>query len=172
MTLRDQIINSPETLSDVRWAAEQRFRDAEALLTAGRFTGAVYVLGLAAEMWLKGACLSLRGLSPATRVSAALAAARHWFEQHLATAGLPAIAHEGYHGLRFWAELAVALRRVGGSPLATDVVGQLRHHVVNRLYWSWKIDLRYAAIALSEREAWRVYNDVVWVRQAWRQLLR
>jgi hypothetical protein len=53
MTLRAQLTAAPETLSDLEWAAEQRFLEGAQLLGAGRFSGAVYLFGVAAEMWLK-----------------------------------------------------------------------------------------------------------------------
>ena len=52
-SLRDQLSVWPESLSDLAVSAEDRFGDGQALLSAGRFRGAVYLLGLAAEMWLK-----------------------------------------------------------------------------------------------------------------------
>lgn len=169
MTLRDKIIASPETLSDVVWAAEQRFRDGEELLTAHRHVGAVYLLGLASEMWLKAACFRLRGARPADRLFAQLGPAKAWMSGELLRLGRPSVSNEAYHSLLFWAEMLLLLRS-RKTPLSKTMAGQLRHHVIVRLYSDWKIDLRYSAIPLSAHDALRVYNDTSWLRATWQQL--
>ncbi|MCY2951656.1 MAG: hypothetical protein NTU53_06720 [Planctomycetota bacterium] len=167
MTLREQILASPETLSDLAAAAEQRFREAEHLLCAGRFVGAIYLFGLASEMWLKLACFRWRGANPATRVVGLLGPARTWMAQNART-----IKPESYHSLLFWAEYLIRLRLLQKNPIEALRLGQLRHHVINRLYNDWRIDMRYHPLAISEHQAWRVYNDVLWIRLTWPELWR
>jgi hypothetical protein len=48
-------IQAPETVGSFLAAADQRFKDAEALEAAGRRLGAVYLYGYAAEMLIKSA---------------------------------------------------------------------------------------------------------------------
>jgi len=74
MPLRQIILASPETLSDMLLAAEDRYQDAEELLAQRRFDGCVYLLGSSAEMWLKAVCMRPRGLSPTDLVMPALPA--------------------------------------------------------------------------------------------------
>jgi len=167
MTLRRQILSSPEIVSDLASAAEQRFREAEHLLRGGRFVGAVYLFGLACEMWLKLACFRFRGATPVTRVDSQLGPAKAWMAGRA-----PFISPEKYHSLCFWAEFLILLRTVEGSGMHSLWAGELRHHVVNRLYQDWKIDMRYRSPTISKRQAWRVYNDVAWVRQVWQDLWR
>jgi hypothetical protein len=167
MTYRDQILSSPETLSDLDWAAEQRYRDAEELLHRSRYAGAVYLLGLASEMWLKLACFRLRGATPSTTVDAVLAPAAKWMNVNA-----PGIDREAYHSLAFWAEYLMRVRASTGSPLPAHLTGELRHHVVRRLYEDWKIDMRYRSIPVSQFQARRVYHDVAWVRHNWPKLWR
>lgn len=167
MTLREQILRSPETLSDMEWAAEQRFLDGRKLLFAGRFSGAVYLLGLAAEMRMKLCCFYVMGNESQSDARAQLAPARRWMRSHA-----PQTRDEGYHSLRFWMEFLVLRRIAEGNPLTRQWMGQLRHHIANRLYNDWKIDMRYKETQVSESEAWRVYNDVVWLEDSWDSLRR
>src|SRR5439155_9695773 len=95
-TVREQILRSAETFSDLAWAAEQRFREAEELMFSGKFAGAVYLFGLAAEMWLKLASFRLVGASPATAVHSLLAPIRKWMKLNT-----PSIDYEKYHSLHF-----------------------------------------------------------------------
>lgn len=167
MTLREHILSSPETISDLAWAAEQRFREAEELLYTGRFTGAVYLFGLSVEMWLKLACFYFRGARPSTTVDSQLAPARRWMR-----ANSPAVDPESYHSLLFWTEFLILLRSRQGSSMPSDLAGRLRHHVVSRIFEDWRIDMRYHALAIGEQQAWRVYNDAAWIRDHWRKLWR
>ena len=159
MTLRRQIVGSLETVPDLEWAAEARFRDAEALLLGERFAGCVYLLGFACEMWLKLAAFRLMGAGPVARVAPMLGAARTWMAAHS-----PAIGHESYHSLQFWAQFVILRRAAQGRALPAEVAGALRHHVVRRLYEDWRVELRYRRVAVDERQAWRVYNDTSWLR--------
>lgn len=167
MRLRDQILSSGETVSDFAWAAEQRFFDAEALLLESRYTGAVYLLGLGSEMWLKLACFRLLGAGPADLVSSYLGPAKIW----MSTAA-PGVKPESYHSLMFWAEYLIRWRGSKGKDLPSRLVGELRHHVNNRLFGDWKIDMRYRNLTVSDQHAWRVYNDAWWVRANWQDMWR
>lgn len=167
MNLRTQILNSLETFSDFAWAADQRFREAEELLFAGRTVGAVYLFGLASEMWLKMACFRLLGATPATPVSSFLGPAKTW----MAINGV-GIQPESYHSLVFWAEYLVRRRFHAANPLPGQLIGRLRHHVMNRLFLDWRIEMRYRLVVLPESAATRVYNDTTWVRQNWNLLWR
>src|SRR4051794_17994100 len=115
MTLRRQILGSFETMADLEWAAETRFRDAETLLVSDRFAGCVYLLGFACEMWLKLAAFRLMGATPVVPVTAMLATARAWMAAHS-----PTIGHESYHSLRFWAEFVILRRAREGRALPAE----------------------------------------------------
>jgi len=167
MTLRDQILTSVETLGDLVWAAEQRFREAEELLVTQHEAGAVYMFGISAEIWLKLSCFKFVGASPATPIDSLLGPARVWMKSRA-----PSIDREGYHSLLFWVEYLLRRRQEEGKALATELAGKLRHHVVSRLFLDWKIDLRYRRFLITERNAWRVYNDTAWLRQNWDMLWR
>jgi len=167
MALRDQILASVETLGDLVWAAERRFREGEELLVTNHEAGAVYMFGVSAEIWLKVSCFKFIGATPATPIDSLLGPAKVWMK-----ASAPMIDREAYHSLLFWVEYLLRRRREEGSALASELAGKLRHHVVSRLFLDWKIDLRYRHTLVTEQHAWRVYNDSAWLRQNWDTLWR
>ncbi len=169
MTIRDRILSVPETLSDIAWAAENRYRESEELLTARKYAGAVYLAGLACEMWLKLAAVKCYdpGSTPISYITGYYPTIRSWM-----TRNFPAVACESYHSVAFWSGYIISYRAMMGTPLPARLSGELRHHVAMRIFEDWKIDLRYRSLAISERHAWRVYNDVRWVRQNWDRLWR
>ena len=167
MSLRTRILASPETLSELAWAAEQRFIEAETLINSRRLPGAVYLFGIASEIWLKLACFGFLGNGPASRVDGQLGPAKAWMQRNA-----PSVRHEGYHSLQFWADYLVLRRVERGNPLPKDLAGQLRHHVVNRLFWDWKVDVRYRVAILSDQDGRRVHHDAGWVRNVRDKLWR
>jgi hypothetical protein len=167
MSLRTQILGTTEKLSDLVWSAEQRFREGEELLRDGHFSGAVYLLGLSSEMWLKAAVFRHLGHNPATAILGLFGPVRTWMR-----VSAPAIDPESFHSLRYWGEYLIRIRTQRRQLLPSALEGELRHHVIGRLYEDWKIDLRYRAIPVSERHAVRVYNDAAWLRKSWNYLWR
>jgi hypothetical protein len=159
-TLRQHILANPETLSDMGSAADERFGEAENLLLSGRFSGAVYLMGLSSEMSLKLSCFRCKGLPGSAPVDGLLGPVRRWMRTYY-----PFVEYESYHSLKFWMEYLIALRAMSTDPLPAAVVGQARHHVIHRLYEDWRIDLRYRGACISERQAHRVYQDATWVRE-------
>lgn len=167
MRLRQRILGSPETISDLVWAAEQRYQESGLLFDAGRFSGCVYLAGLSCEMWLKNACFRSLGSNPSTPVASQLGPARDWMQKNM-----PTIQHESYHSILFWAEYLIRRREQIGNALSREFVGQLRHHMVNRVFSDWKLEIRYRAIMPSRAEALRVGRDAGWLRIAQDSLWR
>ena len=167
LTLRAQLETKRETLSDLAWAAEQRYREGRCLKDAGYSAGAIYLLGLASEMWLKFACFRFSGATLGSHVADMLAPAKKWMKIHCGE-----VDAEGYHSLRFWAEYLLLRRVSEGRPLDRVLAGQLRHHVMNRLFGDWRIDLRYNAVVVEPRLAARVLGDTRWLRLAFGTLWR
>jgi hypothetical protein len=157
--LRQQILSGPETVSDLAVAAEARFRDAESLFVEGRHQGCIYLLGLSAEMWLKYAAFRISGSRLSQDVRGLLGPAQAMMRVHMRH-----IPYEGYHSLLFWLEYLLLLRRLHHVALPAEWEGRLRHHVVNRLFEDWLIDVRYSSLIVAERESWRSYCDVSWLR--------
>lgn len=166
-SLRATLLSTTETLSALALAADMRYRDGEQLLNCSRFSGAVYVLGLAAEMYLKYAALRVAGHGPATPNQAPLGGVVRWMR-----ANFPAINPESKHSLEFWATFIRELRRSERRELPLILAGQLKHHVTGRLYEDWKIDIRYSVVPVSERHAWRVFADTSAVRTMFDPLWR
>lgn len=166
MPLRAIIKNSPETLSDVLLAAEDRYLEAEELLVSQRYDGAVYLLGYSVEMWLKASCLRLRGLGPATVVKAALPPLKTWG----LTQTVPPIPFGDYHDLSFFAECIIRLRSTQSRPLPPSLMSELQTHVVNGMYAEWIMDMRYRRSAITSSDAWAALSNAWWVKSNWTNL--
>jgi hypothetical protein len=166
-SLRHQLIAFTETLSAMTVSAEDRYRDGEQLLVGGRHRGAVYLLGLSAETWLKLACYRLVGARAADPVGPHA----HRVSQYMATS-VPTVAKESGHSLLFWAEFLVRFGRTQGTPPTAEQAGRLRHHVSNRAFLDWKIEIRYRPALVSAAADRRVLADVTWLRHNWHALGR
>jgi hypothetical protein len=162
MPLRQIIQASPETLSDMLVAADDRYREAEELLVNHQFDGAVYLLGYAAEMWLKVACMRLRGHAPTVQVKGALPPLKSWMN-----AVAPAVVFSGYHDLRFLAECIFHLRLTQARPLTGTLAAELRAQVVNGLHNGWIVDMRYRRSGVSASDAWSALQQSWWMKSNW-----
>lgn len=116
--LRDQVDRWTETFSGIALSAEDRFRDAQELCATGRHRGAVYVLGLAAEMWLKLASYRLCNAIASDPVGPYASNVRSFMDAHA-----PGTDRESGHSLRYWAEFIILWR---GSLVTRQQVGLLR----------------------------------------------
>lgn len=162
MPLRLMVQASPETLSDMLLAADDRYNEAEELLVQQRFDGAAYLLGYAAEMRLKATCLRLRGHGPTTQVWSALPPLKAWMRTVA-----PTVRFTNYHDLAFFAECVGQLRVHGGRPLPTYLGAELRSQVINGLHAEWIVDMRYRRSGLTGPDAWSVLLNAWWVRSNW-----
>jgi hypothetical protein len=162
MPLRQTVQLNPETVSDMLLAAEDRYREAEELLVTQEFDGAVYLLGYAAEIWLKAACLNLRGHGPVLPVKAALAPLKKW----MATTA-PSVVFNDYHDLGFLAECVIRLRDSLGRPLSNTQVTELRMHIANGLHNEWIVDMRYRRSGLLATDAWAALLQAWWMKTNW-----
>jgi hypothetical protein len=162
MPLRSIIKASPETLSDMLFAADDRYREAEELLRQHRFDGCVYLLGYAAEMWLKSACFRLRSIGPTARVMVALPPLRLWMRQ-----AAPHVLFTDWHDLAYLAQAVIQLRIQQRRPLPPRMVSELQSHVVNGIHSEWLVDMRYRRSSLSAAEAWAALVNTWWVSNNW-----
>ncbi len=166
MPLRQIVLASPETLSDMLLAAEDRYLDAEELLARHRFDGCVYLLGFSAEMWLKAACMRLRGLRPPAEVWSALVALKSFMRQIA-----PHVVFAGYHDLSFYVRCIEAIRLQQGRPLPSDLLRELHATIVGGLYEEWIVDMRYRRSGTTEPRAWRSLQRAWWIKSNWIQFL-
>jgi hypothetical protein len=166
MPLRASIQASPETLSDLLLAAEDRYQEGEDLLMQQRFDGCVYLFGYATEMWLKVVCLQLRGHGPRTAVKAALPTLKHWMKLNV-----PHVPFVDYHDLAYFAECASRLRANQGRPLTWAVESELQSRITNGFYLEWIVDMRYRRSSLKAADAWNALSNVWWVKSNWTSLV-
>jgi len=159
MPLRSQLESQPETLSDFDLAAEQKFWEGTELGVQGHRGSAIYLLGYAAEMWLKRACFRFDGASLLDRVQPRLVPARIW----LARRGV-AINHESYHSLTFWMTYLRERRAAARKKLANALDGELVHRV-RRLYAVWWVEMRYRPDQASLHDLHRAYDETSWLRR-------
>ncbi len=167
MSLRNQLSRWVETFSDIALSAEERFGDARELMIRGRHRGAVYLFGLASEMWLKLASYRLLGARASDPVGHYAHIARQFMDNNAMN-----IPRQPGHDLNFWGEFLILRRSQGAAPLSRVQAGQLRHHIMNRLYEDWEIQLRYRPAAVSPGHARRVFADAAWIRDNWENLAR
>jgi hypothetical protein len=158
MQLRARLSQSPETISDFVVAAEQKFWEGLELVTSERVGAGIYLLGYAAEMWLKAAAFRFDGASPADFVQPRLVPARIWLS--LQPESIP---HESFHSVIFWLRYLLARRRVARRMLPATIRGELEHRV-RRIYGIWWVEMRYRGDQALDHEGERVYRDVAWLR--------
>lgn len=161
MPVRAHVANNPETLSDLLLAAEDRYADAEELLVQCRFDGAVYLLGYAAEIWLKAVCLKLRGAIPTSQVKAALGPLKAFM-----TLTAPHVAFTNYHDLSYLVECVAALRLSAGRPLPAALETELRTRV-GGLHGEWIVDMRYRRVGVTSAEVWAALINAWWLKTNW-----
>ena len=166
MPLRTQVKASPERLSDLILAADDRYADAEELLLSGRFDAAVYLFGYAAEIWLKAAAMKLRGLGPTSLAKAALGPLKSYM-----AANAPLVAFTDYHDLSFLVECVTHLRASSGRPLPPVLEAELRLQLIAGVHAEWIIDMRYRRSNVSAAEAWPVLVHVWWLKLNWPSLI-
>jgi hypothetical protein len=166
MPLRSFVRASPETLSDLLLAAEDRYLDGEDLLLQQRFDGCVYLFGYAAEMWLKAACILLRGHGPTTGVNGVLPTLKSWMKLNV-----PHVPFVDYHDLTYFVECAAQLRASQGRPLPFSPQSELRTRIATGLGAEWIVDMRYRRSALAASDAWNALHNVWWMKTNWTNLI-
>ena len=166
MTLRRRLEAVPETIQEFDFASVQKYREGISLIAAGHSGGGIYLLGYSAEMLLKNAYFRYTGASIADRVqprlAPALAAGRLY---------LPAVSHESYHSLRFWALLLREVRCRQRRPLPTLVDASFTART-RRLHQTAWIGMRYRQDQATAQEAQNVQSDVAWLHQHYLELWR
>jgi hypothetical protein len=135
-------------------------------LVQQRYDGCVYVLGYAAEMWLKAVCLTLRNHPPTAPVLPALPVLRAWMKL---TA--PQVPFTNYHDLAYLAQCVVELRAAQGRPLSMPLQGELQARITRGLHEGWIVDMRYRRLGLPASEAWAALDNAWWLRRYWVHLL-
>ena len=166
MTLRRRLEAAPETVQELDFASVQKYREGVALVGAGHFGGGIYLLGYSAEMLLKNAYFRHTGASAVDRtqprLAPALAAGRLY---------IPAIPHESYHSLQFWALLLREVRRRQRRPLPPLVDASFTART-RRLHQTAWIGMRYRRDQATALEAQSAQSDAAWLQRHYSELWR
>lgn len=141
-------------------AAEQRYLDGLSLATGPerRTTGAIYLLGYAAEMTLKAAYYRIRGVGPLDDLSPELRGMR----SRARYLGFPWGSGRSRHDVEDLAGLLIferQARRIGLDPYFSVI---LQGHV-RVITEHWSEQLRYKEEVASEAEVTEFFRSVDWV---------
>ena len=146
------------SIAEFRLAAAQRAIDAEALMSAGRRTGAVYLWGYYVEMILKAAYFSARNFAYNQAITFA--------DLQYAKNSAPSLGispFHNYHDLRAWAELLVEYRvqiphlRYNSSLMGSQIIANAQ-----KAYSLWRESLRYHENRAYVYEAEQMKTTVQW----------
>ncbi len=152
----------PETVAEMEAAAEGRYQEGQKLVQEGYYHGGIYLLGYAAEMWLKTAlCRVDSSLLSTLTVDAYIGPARrHW--KNTFGGNLP-----DRHDLLFLALSLEDARRLEGKPqlhTVSPVLSQRFNANVGFIYDHWFVAMRYRHPDASTIEAQQMLDSVEWLR--------
>ena len=157
-----QRLAATNSIHEFTLAALERWRDAADLIAAGRRTGAIYLMGYAAEMVLKAAYFRHLGFGddqPILFSDLAAAVGKKGISQ-ATTLGSPVT--NDYHDIGCWAALLIAYRASKLRPHPLPVRVALSANVV-AIQSLWRVTLRYHRNRASRAEADRVRQACAWL---------
>jgi hypothetical protein len=153
MGYRSVLEASVESVQDTTLAATRRLDEAIALFVQGRYHAAIYLGGLAAEMFLKTACFLLEGAKLADPVAAYLDPVKSKkYEPPFKSD------YESGHGLWFWSQ-ELLLRRSSRRKRFPNRFLQ----VMASLYADWYIGMRYRPGMATVDDAAGFLQNVEWL---------
>ena len=151
-----------ETVAEMEAAADGRYEEGKKLVQEGYFHAGIYLLGYAAEIWLKTAlCRVDAALMPTDTVDAHVGPARYRWQRLFG--GRPPSGHD----LLF---LALALedeRRLAAKPqldAVSPVLSRIFNAIIGLLYDHWFVEMRYRRQDASAEEAQKVVDSVEWLK--------
>ena len=151
-----------ETVTEMEAAAEGRYREGRKLVLDGYYHAGIYLLGYAAEIWLKTAlCRVDPALLLTDTVDSHVGPAR--YRWRLVFGGRPPSGHD----LLFLAlSLEDERRRVGKPQLITvsPVLGRAFNGIIGLTYDNWFVEMRYRHPDASIVEAEEMLNGIEWLR--------
>lgn len=166
MGLRQRIGSSFETIQDLELAAEQKYMEGVELLLAGRTGAGVYLMGYAAEMWLKNACFLFDGALPGDPVLPLLQPVGKWRQRYH-----PQVDFEHFHSLWCWCLVLRSKRQRSGLPLSKKLDNKLVRRCRD-IHHLWVVKMRYFPDQTTALEAHAVYDHVTWLQKHYRILWR
>lgn len=147
-----------DCIQDYEQARADRLWDGTGLWSLHRHAGGVYLLGYSAEIALKCACFRCMGFSIVQPIGVAELRTAH------ARARLLGVIHppEGFHNVRFWADLLVAQRAAATRPLDPAVAGALAA-AADAVHRRWWIEMRYKRAVTTNDDVEHVAAAVDWI---------
>lgn len=165
-TLREQIESVAETVQEFEAAAEHFYQEGKFLVKKRHHYAGIYLLGYAAEMWLKTAYFRLINLLSSDAVTPQLPLAAQRGKNTLSP---PVADAEGYHNLLLWWRLVEHERSNAQNPFPrqpfTSKFALELQNVVFRLHANWWIQMRYRSPIGATKEAEQYLKDVEWIRE-------
>jgi len=153
MGYRSVLESTAEAINDLELSAHRRLEEATELYVAKRNHSAIYLAGLAAEMFLKTACFFVAGGRPGDLVDAHLAPVKHKSYKPPFKADF-----EFGHGLWFWSQ--ELLKRRGNLGKSTP---RRFMYVTTALYFDWYVGMRYRPGFATSTEAAAFIMNVEWI---------
>lgn len=159
MLLRNRLAVVSETIQEFEQAAEEMYQEGKFLLhKSNHQNSGIYLIGYAAEMWLKCAYFRLMGATLMDLIAPRLGPAR------TRGSGLtPPVDYESYHSLLFWARLIEVERSASSKPALSSIAPDFSH-CVQLLYDIWWIEMRYRQGQATVNEAKDIRVWVSWLR--------
>jgi hypothetical protein len=155
----------PESISEFRLAARDRFEEAIELAAAGHRTGAIYLWGYAAEMTLKAAYFSLIGFDDSKPIERKLdlTVAIHRASKAIQGVTDALLDEERGHNVRAWAELLVQVRADDATktPYAARFGREIQTYG-QRIEQLWRVTLRYRHVDAYFCEVVQMHEAVRW----------
>jgi len=151
-----------ETVAEMEAAGDDRYEEGKILVQQGYFHAGIYLLGYAAEIWLKTAlCRIDAALLLTDTVESHVAPAKYRWQRLFG--GRPPSGHD----LLF---LALALedeRRLASKPqlnVVSPILSQIFNSLIGSLYDHWFVETRYRHQDASAEEAQTVLDSVEWLK--------
>ena len=166
MPLATRFQQSPETVAEMEKAALSRFREGRFLVESGWYDSGIYLLGFAAEIFLKTAYCRVdsqvrRNFLVAARMTPAR---RYW---RITFGDIPS-----GHDILF---LALSIEndrpRQGKQPWPV-ATARLFNTTIDRIAECWTVEMRYHSPKATQAEAEDMLADVSWLRQNYAVLWR
>jgi hypothetical protein len=154
---------APDTINNLKRAANERFEDADRLVEQKRFLAALYLFGYCVEMVLAAAYYRSAGISPNMPID------RDTRQRHMAkgrqltmTTGQPLMEPDP-HPLVGWARFLQWRRSVARDLTAREV--QLLNDAIDRagiIYKHWRPELRYKTTRVTQDQIEEVRRSATW----------
>jgi hypothetical protein len=155
MGYRSVLEATTEAIQDLELSAHRRLREATELFVSNQNHSAIYLGGLAAEMFLKTACFFVLGAPPGASAATHLAPVKHKTYKPPFKADF-----ESGHGLWFWSQELLHRRRSLGKATPGRFM-----QVMAALYSDWYIGMRYRPGSATPTEAAAFIMNVEWVER-------